>query len=193
MGEEDPPPNSSDKLTHTTSEDEVLAQLKRLPWQSSPGPDGVSCAIWKSTPSSAKILAKIFSTCLLNGKLPASWKMSNTILIHKLGEKSDPGNWRPISLQSTIYKVFVALMAKRLATWAILEEKISSSQKCQETFECSGWTYRMPFGSVLRISPSNCESGYQAGVSLLFNIAWRACSPSSRGAVLATHSRMARQ
>ncbi len=138
--EEEPPPYpahspSPTPIQEQSSQEEVLALLCRLPWQSSPSPNGISYAIWKSTPSSAKILSLVFSTCLLNCKLPASWKRSNTILIHKRGEESDPENWRPISLQSTIYKGFAAVMAKRLATWALLEKKISSSQKGFLPFE----------------------------------------------------------
>ena len=38
-------------------------------------------------------------------------------------------------MQSTLYKVYAALMAKRLATWAILENKMSSAQKGFLPFE----------------------------------------------------------
>lgn len=37
--------------------------------------------------------------------LPEDWKRANVIPIFKEGEISDPGNYQPISLTSTVYKV----------------------------------------------------------------------------------------
>lgn len=116
-------------LTYSVDIAEVEGQLKRLPWQSAPGPDGVDYRLWKSTPDSAAFLTRLYNTCLLNRKFPPSWKKSNTILIYKKGDDSLPSNWRPISLQPTVYKIFAAVMAKRLASWALAEKKISSAQK----------------------------------------------------------------
>ena len=62
-------------------------------------------------------------------------KTSTTILIHKKGDESLPSNWRPISLQPTIYKVYAAILARRLASWALQNKKISSSQKGFLPFE----------------------------------------------------------
>ena len=104
-------------------------QLRRLPAQSSPGPDGVPYYVWKSGKSSPELLAQIYSVCCTNQQIPSSWKTSTTILIHKKGDESLPSNWRPISLQPTIYKVYAAILARRLASWALQNKKISSSQK----------------------------------------------------------------
>ena len=97
---------SSTNLTYQFHPAEIEAQLKRLPWQSSPGPDKVPYRLWKSTSASADLLSKLYNTCLLNNRLPPSWKRSTSILIYKKGDESLPGNWRPISLQTTIYKIF---------------------------------------------------------------------------------------
>ncbi len=120
---------SSTNLTHQFHPAEIEAQLKRLPWQSSPGPDKVPYRLWKSIPASADLLSKLYNTCLLSNRLPPSWKRSTTILIYKKGDESLPGNWRPISLQTAIYKIFAAAMAKRLASWALAGKKLSSCQK----------------------------------------------------------------
>ena len=114
---------------------EVSNQLKRLPAQSSPGPDGVPYYVWKSGKSSPELLAQIYSVCCTNRRIPSSWKTSTTILIHKKGDESLPSNWRPISLQPTIYKVYAAILARRLASWALQNKKISSSQKGFLPFE----------------------------------------------------------
>ncbi len=124
-----PTPNTSDELTSPVAKQEVELQLKRLPWQSSPGPDGVAYRVWKSAPSSPDVLSMVYSVCLSNCRFPTSWKSSRTVFIFKKGDQQDPRNWQPISLQNTIYKVFAAVMARRLASYAIREKKISSTQK----------------------------------------------------------------
>ena len=125
-----PPPVNSDELTPPVSPSEVELQLKRLPWQSAPGQDRLPYSLWKSTPSSASVLGPIFSTCLANAKIPASWKTSTTILIYKKGDESSPDNWttiliykkgdesspdnwRPISLQNTLYKIYAAILSSK--------------------------------------------------------------------------------
>ena len=109
--------------------DEIEQQLKRLPSNSSPGPDGVPYKIWKTVEGSKITLKQIFTICLFNKRTPQSWKKSSTILIYKKGYKKEPSNWRPISLHSTIYKIYTAILARRLAEWAICEKKISPAQK----------------------------------------------------------------
>ncbi len=99
------------------------------PWSSSPGPDGVGYQVWKSMSGSAKLLSEVFNTCLLTGRIPHLWKGSTTILIHKHGDVDVPRNWRPISLQHTIYKILAATMARRLATWGLEGFRLSPCQK----------------------------------------------------------------
>ena len=123
------PPGSEADMTSPVEVSEVAAQLRRLPWQSAPGPDSVPYQLWKATPESAELLTELYNTCLVNHKIPPSWKASNTCLIYKKGDESVPKNWRPISLQPTVYKIMAAVLAKRLASWAITNKKISTSQK----------------------------------------------------------------
>jgi hypothetical protein len=52
-----------------------------------------------------------------------------TILLYKKGDEGEPSNWRPIALQSAIYKIYAALWAKRLASWTKEAGVISPSQK----------------------------------------------------------------
>ena len=119
----------SNELSLPVQDVEVSCQLKRLPTRSAPGPDGISYDLWRSGESSPTLLASIYSICCINKRIPASWKSSNTILIHKKGDPSQPNNWHPISLQPTIYKIYVAILARWLASWAIDRKIISSAQK----------------------------------------------------------------
>ena len=62
--------------------------------------------------------------------MPDSWKVSTIVLAYKnKGDKSDLANWRPICLQNTVYKIYAATIAKRIATWAIITNTINSAQK----------------------------------------------------------------
>ena len=62
-------------------------------------------------------------------KIPQDWKHAAVILIHKGGEVSIVRKWRPISLQLTVYKLYSALIARRIASWAITTSAFSPAQK----------------------------------------------------------------
>ena len=64
-----------------------------------------------------------------------NWESCSTILIHKKGEDNVITNCGPISLQNTLYKVYTALIARRLASWALDAEALSPSQKGFLPFE----------------------------------------------------------
>jgi hypothetical protein len=50
-------------------------------------------------------LTMIFRCSLETGDVPDDWKMANVTPIFKKGSKSDPGNYRPVSLTSVCCKV----------------------------------------------------------------------------------------
>ena len=109
--------------------EEVRAQLARMPSSSSPGPDRLPYKVWKVVDPNGSLLAKIFEICRRRRKIPSAWKKSTTVLIYKKGDEGIPSNWRPISLQNAVYKLYAALWAKRLAGWAAKAGAISPTQK----------------------------------------------------------------
>ena len=46
------------------------------------------------------------------------WKSTHTVLIYKKGDNNDSSNFRPITLQSCMYKLFVAIVSDRILKWA---------------------------------------------------------------------------
>ena len=74
-------------------------------------------------------MCNIYNQCLLENDVPALWKSSRTVLIHKKGDASDVSNFRPIALMSCIYKLFMSVMAERLVNYSIENNLLSSSQK----------------------------------------------------------------
>ena len=59
--------------------------------------------IWKIIEKSWKI-----------GKAPAVWRNGLTVLIHKKGVNTDPGNFRPITLEPVLCKVLTSWMRNRI-------------------------------------------------------------------------------
>ena len=119
---------SADIMGSTISPFEVRTQLKRAK-QSAPGSENLTYANWKSADPQGAILAAIFNICRSAKRVPEDWKKSSVILIHKGGDEASVRNWRPICLQKTIYKLYSALIARRIADWAISSGAFSPAQK----------------------------------------------------------------
>ncbi|CAM4540926.1 unnamed protein product [Lepidochelys kempii] len=62
-----------------------------------------------------------------------------TVLVYKKGERDDPSNWRPISLCSTISKLYASCLASRITERSVTGGAISSTQKgfmsCEGCYE----------------------------------------------------------
>ena len=100
---------------------------------SAPGPDGLRYSAWKRLHPA--VITAILNTCRINGRIPPLWKQSNTILIHKGGDQSNMADWRPITLQNTLYKLYAGIVARRVTGWALANSIISPSQKGFLPFE----------------------------------------------------------
>ena len=104
-----------EKLTQVEiTRDEVEKTLRSLK-PSAPGPDGVHpvvllhCATSLSTP-----LTTVFQASLKQGRVPKDWTRANVTPIYKKGSRSDPLNYRPISLTSVACKTLERLIRTRL-------------------------------------------------------------------------------
>lgn len=95
----------------------------------SPGPDGITYNHLKLIDNSAIALTPLYNCCLKFKAVPSSSKNTTTILIYKKGNRSDPGNWRPIALGNTIYKLYASCLNKRLYTWLDNCKILSPCQK----------------------------------------------------------------
>ena len=75
--------------------------LKDLKVQKAPGPDGLTPKVLKECASSiAPILTVIYQKSISTGELPEDWLQANVTPLFKKGNRSEPANYRPVSLTS---------------------------------------------------------------------------------------------
>ena len=130
-------PISDDPLSTPFTQQEVLSRLSRCK-NTAPGPDGIRYPLLRRFDPDASTLTALFNAVLRIGEIPTSWKTSRTVLLFKKGDPSQINNWRPVSLSNTLGKLYSALLATRLESWAIREKILTSSQKGFLSYEgCS--------------------------------------------------------
>lgn len=94
---------------------EIEQAIKELKNNKAAGPDEVIAEMLKEGKdviiNSMRIL---LNECLHNAVIPDDWHESIVILLHKKGDRADISNYRPISLLSQMYKVFMKIITNRL-------------------------------------------------------------------------------
>ena len=98
------------------TEADVLHILDKMKAKTSAGPDGLSNKLLKAIKFQiAEPLAYLINVSLQSNYIPSEWKLAKVIPIYKkCGEKSDPSNYRPISLLSTLSKVLEKVVFHQL-------------------------------------------------------------------------------
>ena len=117
---DDPPPNMAPKCEHSintvlVTEEEMVKRLSALKISSAPGPDKLHPRVLRELANVlARPLTLIFRKSMATGKIPSAWKVAEVKPIFKKGDKSDPGNYRPVSLTSIVCKVFESFVRDTL-------------------------------------------------------------------------------
>ena len=104
-------------------------ELKNLNCFKSFGPDGVHPKLLKSLAGDSSFvdaLVQLFRVCTDSGKLPDIWKSANLSALFKKGSKTDPLNYRPVSLTCILCKVYEKVI--RISMVDFVESKISQHQ-----------------------------------------------------------------
>jgi len=84
----------------------IYKKLTALKTNKSPGPDSIHPMFLSKTAAAvAKPLSVLFNCSYTEGRLPQDWKNAVITPIFKKGRRSDPENYRPISLTSVICKI----------------------------------------------------------------------------------------
>ena len=127
-------PEFEPKHLHNTQEtvnitvDMVLNQLKPLRIDKSPGNDELHPRVLKEVAQEiAKPLTMIFQSSITNSELPEQWREANITPVFKKGSKSDPANYRPVSLTSVVCKILERLIAE-----VVIEHIKSNNLTCAQ-------------------------------------------------------------
>ena len=126
----DLPPRTNSRLrTFTTTTAEVKQHLLLVDVKKALGPDGISPYTLKMCASQlAHPLALLFQNCLHSQTWPTTWKKARVVAVHKKKSRTSPENYRPISLLSTIGKIFEKVLANRITSFLELHHLLSPKQ-----------------------------------------------------------------
>ena len=75
-----------------------------------------------------ELILKLFNLILDSGDVLPEWLISFIVPIHKGGPKSDPSNYRGVSLLSCLGKLFLSILNNRLEQFALVKGILSASQ-----------------------------------------------------------------
>ena len=116
----------NDKIT----EKEIITSIDKAKNKSAPGRDKITNKLIKLLkPALIPILTKLFNICYRKGYHPIHWKQTKIILINKPDKtKSNPANYRPISLINTISKTLEKIIKTRIYSWAEENQKLNEEQ-----------------------------------------------------------------
>jgi retron-type reverse transcriptase len=114
----------------TLSQAEVERALATIKTKTAAGCDGISGVLLKKLSSAlASNIALIFNQSLNQRCFPDSWKRANIAAVWKSkGSKSEPTNYRPISVLPVIARVFEKLIANQLYQYCDAREIIPHNQ-----------------------------------------------------------------
>ena len=97
-----------------TTED-IRTLLSTLDINKSPGPDGIHSRVLKELHNElAEPLQIIFNKLMKEGRIPDVWKKAHVVPLFKKGKRSDPSNYRPVSLTSLVCKIMEKIVKKAL-------------------------------------------------------------------------------
>ena len=89
--------------------------VKTMKNNRAPGEDGIVTEALKAGGDLLTgLLTNLFNKVLEREEIPEAWASADIVLLHKKGSKSEVKNYRPISLLSHTYKIFMKILQKRL-------------------------------------------------------------------------------
>ena len=101
------------------SVDDVRKRMKAIKADKSPGPDAINPAFLKKLAEClAAPMTKICKKSLQERRLPHDWKTANVSPVFMKGSRSEPRNYRPVSLTSIPCKVLDSITRDKMLKYA---------------------------------------------------------------------------
>ena len=116
---------------------QIRLMFDALPSKAATGIDNISVTMLKKSPMAVmRALEIIFNKSIISEHFPETWKHAIVTPVYKKGDVFSPSNYRPISLLSTISKVFEKLVNEQLRDYLSSNNIISRAQHdfCQGRF-----------------------------------------------------------
>ena len=108
---------------------EIEKRLSNLDGCKSIGPDNVHSLILKNCSKSFALpLTKIFKKLILEGRIQDPWRLANISPIFKKGNRTDPENYRPVSLTSIVSKILEGVVKDELLKYLICNGLVTNSK-----------------------------------------------------------------
>uniref|UniRef100_A0A803JAV9 Reverse transcriptase domain-containing protein n=1 Tax=Xenopus tropicalis TaxID=8364 RepID=A0A803JAV9_XENTR len=123
-------PSSSNLATDAwVTQEEIQKRLEHVKVNKGPGPDGIHPRVLNELSAViAKPLHLIFQDSLRSGMVPRDWRIANVVPLFKKGSRSQPENYRPVSLTSVVGKLLEGVIRDRVLEYIAVHNTISLCQ-----------------------------------------------------------------
>ena len=100
------------------TEREIKLSIKQIPEGSAPGPDGIPPILLKKCVDTLSFpIMCLWRSSFKNEFIPQILKLGLIVPIYKSGPRTEPKNYRPVTLTSHIIKLFERVLVKRLVSY----------------------------------------------------------------------------
>ena len=124
------------------TENKVKSLLKQLNISKSTGPDNFHPRFFKETAENISYpITILFNKSLSEGILPSDWKLANVTCIYKSGDKTQPSNYRPISITNILCRLLES----------IIKDVIMDHCNDSHVFTDSQYGFRGKWGCILQL------------------------------------------
>jgi exonuclease III len=136
------------------SSNDILRIVNRLSPSKATGLDKIQVRILKlSAQPIATSLTYLFNFSLSSGVFPDDWKIARVCPIHKKGKKSDPGNYRPVSVLPVISKIMERIAHDQMYSYLYDNELLCPQQSgFKKGHSCQTSLHRMTEYVFFRIA-----------------------------------------
>jgi len=111
------------------TEDEVFRKLDKLKVDKSPGGDNIHPKLlFELRHVLAAPLTAIYNKSLKSGEVPSDWREATITALFKKGNRSDPANYRPVSLTSINCKILESIVKDKIVSHLLEFKLINDSQ-----------------------------------------------------------------
>lgn len=94
---------------------EIRAAFKRVKKDSAAGPDEIELRTVMAKDPKGQILVNLFNSFLYRKKVPEIFKGNRSILLPKGNDGlEDANNWRPLTISSSVLRLYTSLLARRV-------------------------------------------------------------------------------